>query len=524
MKPDLVFKRQRPAAAPVPPHPGPPALRRRDAPLTVNGRPASLVRATAALLSVSALLAGCLNLAPAYQRPEAPVDTGWPMALPGLGPAVEGAPLQAEDRPAPEVQPPADAVGWQTFYSDPRLHELIAIAMANNRDLRSTALNIDRARALYGIARADQFPLIGATGSATGQRTVSGATTHLYSAVLGFSAFELDFFGRVRNLREQALETLLATEESRRAARISLVASVASAYLTLAADRQRLRLAEETLASQLKSFALTQRTFELGAASALDVAQAQTSVDSARADIAVYRTQVSQDLNALSLLVGARFDPALVADEDREVGSPLTALDVHVGPGPGLPSTVLMRRPDVLAAERSLRAANANIGAARATLFPSVSLTSSVGTASSELSDLFGHGAGVWSFIPSISVPLFNRGALSNSVRVAEVDRDLAVTSYERTIQTAFREVADALAQRRDIDDLLTARQSLVTANEKTFRLSDARYRRGADSYLAVLDAQRSYYTAQQNLISARLLEAGNLVTLYSVLGGGWQD
>lgn len=498
--------------------------RLRDSLLPWRGKTAPKRRTTPVAVLLASMLAGCMNLAPDYQRPEAPVDSGWPLALPGLGPAVEGAPLQAEERPAPEVQPAADTVGWQTFYSDPRLRQLIAIAMANNRDLRSTALAIDRARALYGIARADQFPVIGVTGSSTAQRTASGATTHLYSAGVGFSAFELDFFGRVRNLREQAQETLLATEESWRAARISLVASVASAYLTLAADRQRLRLAEETLASQLKSFALTQRTFELGAASALDVAQAQTSVDSARADIAVYRTQVSQDLNALSLLVAARFDPALVADEDREVGSSLTALDVHVGPGPGLPSSVLQRRPDVLAAERGLRAANANIGAARAALFPGVSLTSSVGTASSDLSDLFGRGSGVWTFLPSVSVPLFNRGALTAGVQVAEVDRDLAVASYERTIQTAFREVADALAQRRDIDDLLTARQSLVTANEKTFRLSDARYRRGADSYLAVLDAQRSYYTAQQNLISARLLEAGNLVTLYSVLGGGWQD
>ena len=493
-----------------------PAKRRRERRRERPAKPAVAVLAM--------LLAGCVNLAPDYQRPGAPVDTSWPLALPGMGPAVEGAPLQAENRPAPEVRPPVDTVGWQAFYSDPRLRELIAIALENNRDLRSTALSIDRARALYGIARADQFPVIGASGSATAQRTVTGATSHLYSAELGFSAFELDFFGRVRNLREEALETLLGTEESWRAGRISLVGSVASAYLTLAADRQRLRLAEETLKSQLESFALTRRTFELGAASALDVAQAQTSVDSARADIATYRTQVSQDLNALSLLIGARFDPALVADEDREVGSPLTALDLRVGPGPGLPSSVLQRRPDVLAAERSLRAANANIGAARAALFPTISLTSSVGAASSELSDLFGHGAGVWTFMPSITMPLFNRGALTSEVRVAEVDRDLALTSYEKTIQTAFREVADALAQRRDIDDLLTARQSLVTANERSYRLSEARYRRGADSYLAVLDAQRSYYTAQQNLISARLLEASSLVTLYSVLGGGWQE
>ena len=398
----------------------------------VAGRRAAAARlaAQACAGALAVLLAGCVNLAPDYQRPAAPVDPAWPLALPGMGPAVAGAPMQAGETPVPEGRPPADKVGWRAFYSDPRLRELIAIAIGNNRDLRAMALAIERARALYGIARADQFPVVGATGSATAQRTVTGATTHVYSATLGLSAFELDFFGRVRNLREAALETMLGTEESWRAARISLVASVASAYLTLAADRQRLRLAEETLASQLKSFSLTRRTFELGAASALDVAQAQTSVDTARADIATYRTQVSQDLNALALLVGARFDPALVADEDREVGSPLTRLDVDVGPGPGLPSSVLQRRPDVLAAERSLRAAHANIGAARAALFPGVSLTSGVGVASSELSELFGNGAGVWTFMPSITMPLFNRGALTNSVRVTEVEREQAVAAY----------------------------------------------------------------------------------------------
>lgn len=504
------------------------------APLRVRGRAPLRAPLRASLLSLPraaslALLlaaqAGCMNLAPEYRQPEAPVASQWPLQVPGLGTSIAGAPAQAEAALPASALPDATTVGWQAFYGDARLRQLIGIALDHNRDLRTTALAIDRARALYGIARADQFPVIGLTGTSTAQRTATtGATAHLYSATVGLSAFELDFFGRVRNLREQAMETLLGTEESWRAARLSLVTAVASAYLTLAADRQRLRLAEETLESQLKSFSLTQRTFELGAASALDVAQAQTSVDSARADIATYRTQVSQDLNALGLLVAAPYDPALVADEQREVGTPLTALDATIGPGPDLPSTLLQRRPDVLAAERSLRATHANIGAARAALFPTIGLTSSLGTASTELSRLFGGGSGVWTFVPSITMPLFNRTALNNEVRIAEVDRELAVAAYEKAIQTAFREVSDALAQRRDLPDLLTARQSLVTANEKSYRLSEARYRRGADSYLAVLDAQRSLYTAQQNLISARLLEAGNLVTLYSVLGGGWQD
>jgi len=450
-----------------------------------------------------AALAGCVNLAPPYERPAAPIAAIWPT----------DAPMQGAS---------AAELGWSEFYGDATLRELIARALADNRDLRATALAIESARAQYRIARAAQLPALdGGLSAAIGGS--DDTTSHLYSVELGVSAFELDFFGRLHNLREQALENFLASEESLRSARISLVASVAAAYTTLLADQQRLRLAKDTLVSQQKSFDLTKRSFEIGTVSALDVSQVQTTLDAARADIATYRTQVTQDLNALELLVGSPLDrPRDAAVEPTRNGA-LLALNAAIGIPAEVPSEVLQRRPDVLASERSLRAANANIGAARAARFPRITLTTSVGNASTQLSQLFGSGTGVWSFAPALTLPIFDAGTRAAEVRVAEVSRESALAAYEKSIQTAFREVADALAQRRDIAQLLAARQSLVAATEKAYRLTDARYRRGVDSSLAVLDAQRSYYSAQQNLISAHLLEATNLIALYSVLGGGWR-
>ncbi len=305
--------------------------------------------------------------------------------------------------------------------------------------------------------------------------------------------------------------------------RITLVAEVAIAYLTLAADQQSLQLARSTLASQQKSLDLTLSTFNIGTSSGLDVATAQASVDSARADIATFQTQVAQDLNALTLLVGQPIEPALVADTGISVTDPLTPLMAIVVPAAELPSELLQRRPDVMAAERTLRAANANIGAARAARFPSITLTTSVGTISAQLSKLFSGDLGLWSFGPSASVPIFDGGAGAATVRVAEVARDSALASYELSIQTAFKEVADALAAQHNMGELLAARQSLLAANKKIYRLTEARYRQGLESSLSVLIAQRSYFTAQQNMIATRLQEASNWVTLYRVLGGGWQ-
>jgi len=450
-------------------------------------------------------LTGCANLAPEYIQPLAPVAATWPTTQIGESEAIS-----------------VDELGWKEFYGDERLRQLIELALNNNRSLRQNALAVESARAEFQITRADTLPTVDAAGSSTALHS-DGETTHAYSATLGISAFELDFFGRLNNLRDQALETYLSFEESLRSMRITLVAEVATAYFTLAADQQRLRLAESTLASQQKSLELTLKTFDIGTASGLDVATAQTSVDTARADIAIYRTQVAQDLNTLTLLVGQPIESALVADSGTRVNDPLAPLIHAIGPVVDAPSELLQRRPDVLAAERTLRAAYADIGAARAARFPSITLTTSVGTSSSQLSDLFGGGSGLWSFIPSVSVPIFDGGSGAATVRVAEVGRDAALAEYEYTIQTAFQEVSDALNEQSNMQELLAARQSLLAANEKIYRLTEASYRKGLESSLSVLTAQRSYYAAQQNMITARLAEASNWVTLYRVLGGGWQ-
>ncbi len=464
----------------------------------------SRARGKLAAASAALALTGCMNLAPSYQPPEAPVAAAWPA----------GVPVQAGS---------AAEVGYAEFYGDAALRELIALALAHNRDLRSTALAVESARAQLGLARAAELPAVDGTLASSAQRS-GGVTSRAVSAGVAISAFEIDLFGRLRNQREAAAENLAASEESLRAVRLSLVSQVAAAYATLLADRQRLRLAEDTLASQQASFALTRRTFEVGTASALDVAQAQTSVDTARADIAIYRTQVSQDLNALALLVGRPLDAALGAPADAAVrDAALLTFNRSLGTPADVPSAVLARRPDVLAAERGLRAAHYSIGAARAARWPSIRLTTSVGSASRELSDLFSDGTRSWSFAPSLVLPLFDGGAGAANVRAAEIARDAALAAYDLAIQGAYRDVADALAQRRDIDELLAARQSLLAAAQRSYKLSEARYRRGVDSYLSTLDAQRAYYSAQQNLISARLLEAANLVTLYGVLGGGWK-
>ena len=455
------------------------------------------------------LLSGCVNLAPEYTQPEAPVAQNWPAIQPAT-----------QDTGPSET--PVDELGWTEFYGDKRLHQLIELAMNNNRSLRQSVLAVESARAQFQITRAALWPSADIGGSNSALHS-NGDTNRTYSASLGVSAYELDFFGRLRNLRDQSLETYLSFEETLRSIRITLVAEVATAYFTLAADQQNLRLAERTLVSQQRSLDLTQKTFEIGTGSGLDVATAQTSVDTARADIAIFRTQVAEDLNNLTLLVGQPIDPALVKDAGISISDPLAPLMHSIGPVVEVPSELLQRRPDVLAAERALRAANADIGAARAARFPSINLTTSGGTSSNELSDLFGAGTGLWSFIPSVSLPIFDAGARKANVRVAEAERDAALAAYEYSIQTAFREVSDALSERSNIQELIAARQSLVAANEKVYRLTDASFRKGLESSLLVLAAQRSYNSAQEDMITARLAEALNWVTLYRVLGGGWQ-
>ncbi|OKY74794.1 MAG: multidrug transporter [Desulfobulbaceae bacterium DB1] len=456
------------------------------------------------------VLCGCSSMAPDYSRPEAPVPEAWPS-----GPAY---------RPAAEAQVGWSAADlpWQEFFGDERLRRVITLALANNRDLRIAALNIERSRAQYRIKRAELLPQIDAVASGSSQRipedlSSSGKaqTVDQYSVGLGVSSYELDLFGRVRSLTDQALAQYLATEEAHRAVRISLVAEVAANYLNLAADRERLELAQNTLESQQATYDLMQRRFELGAASELDVRQAQTRVDAARVDIARYTTLVAQDENGLSLVVGAPVSAELLP---RSLADALTAVKDLA---PGLPSEVLLRRPDILAAEQQLKGYNANIGAARAAFFPRITLVGSLGLGSDDLSGLFDSGSGAWIFAPKITLPIFDAGSRWANLWVAEADRDIAVARYEKTIQVAFREVADALAQQGTIGEQLAAQQSLTEATAGSYVLSRARYEKGVDNYLTVLDAQRSLYGAQQAMIGTRLTQLQNLVTLYKVLGGG---
>lgn len=448
-------------------------------------------------------------MAPEYTRPDAPVPSEWPD-----GPAYKDSAAEPGDKTAADI-------AWQEFFIDERLQKLIALALRNNRDLRIAALAIERSRALYRIERADLFPSVVAAGSGIEQRvpgslsvTGQSRTVHHYSVDLGFSAYELDLFGRVRSLNNRALEEFFATEEARRSVQISLVAEVAGNYLTLAADKERLTIARDTYESQLASYNLIKRRFEAGASSELDLRQAQTSVDAARVDIARFTGQVAQDENALALVIGSPVPDDLVPSG---LG-PITGVKELSA---GLPSDVLQRRPDIVQAEHLLKAANANIGAARAAFFPRITLTSIVGTASDQLSGLFGAGSAAWSFVPQITLPIFTAGRNRATLKATEVDRAIFLAQYEKAIQSAFREVADALAQRGTLGDQLEAQQSLTDATAESYRLSQARYSKGIASYLNVLDAQRSLYSAQQGLIGVRLSRLLNLVTLYKVLGGG---
>ncbi|MBT9497887.1 MAG: AdeC/AdeK/OprM family multidrug efflux complex outer membrane factor [Zoogloea sp.] len=459
-------------------------------------------------LLLAGVLGGCATLAPDYARPAAPVENSWPAS--GGKVAATG------------TDESVATLGWRSFFVDARLHQLIDLALANNRDLRETALNIVKARAQYRIQRADLFPAVSADAGSTARRTpgeLSGTgqaiTSRSHSVDLGFSNWEIDLFGRIQSLRDQALETYLASEETLRSTRISLVAEVAGAYLTLSADAALLQLAQETLASQQSSYALTRKRVELGIGTELDLRQIETSVETARRDAAAYTAQVATDRNALVLLVGTSVPDTLLPPAGLDSVTALRELPV------GLPSTVLQERPDVLAAERQLRAANANIGAARAAFFPSISLTATAGTASSSLGGLFAAGSGAWTFIPQVSLPIFNAGANRANLQVAETDRDIYLARYEKAIQSAFREVADALAQRATLDARLDAQHKLVDASAASYRLSEARYQKGVDSYLSALDAQRSLYAARQSLVSLKLSAATNAVTLYKVLGGG---
>lgn len=457
--------------------------------------------------SLATLLAAC-TMIPAYHRPEPPVPAGWPS-----GPAYQAS------QSTPNAPAAAD-LKWREFFTDERLRTLIATALENNRDLRVAALNVERARALYRIQRAELVPAVNATGKALKERVpadISGIgrapTVEQYSVNLGITSWEMDFFGRIRSLEQNALEQYLATEQARRGAQILLVSTVAQAYLALAADREALKLVVSTLETQEASYKLIRRRQEVGIASELELRQAQSQVDIAQGDVARYTQLAAQDENALNLLVGSPLPPALLPAELGSVSPPKEI-------SPGLSSELLLRRPDVLAAEHGLKATNANIGAARAAFFPRIALTTAIGTASADLSGLFKGGSGTWSFGPQIVMPIFDARTWS-AYDVTKVEREISVAQYEKAIQAAFKEVADALAVQGTVNRRIAAQQSLVNAVAETYRLSNARYTKGIDSYLGVLDAQRSLYASQQGLIALHLAGVANQVTLYRVLGGG---
>jgi multidrug efflux system outer membrane protein len=454
------------------------------------------------------VLSGCASMAPEYTRPEAPVPSEWPS-----GPAYNASTGNTGGRSATDIT-------WQEFFIDKQLQELIALALENNRDLRVAALNIERTQALYRVQRAELLPSVNAGALFSRERVpgiLSGsgqpATEELYNVNLGISSWELDLFGRIRSLKDAALQEYLATEQARRSTQISLVSEVANTYLTLAADREFLRLAQETLKAQEATYNLIRRRYEVGVSSQLDLRQAQTRVDAARVDIPRYTAIVAEDENVLILLVGSPVPDGLLP---AELNTVTMLQDIF----PGLPADVLQRRPDILRAENQLKAANANIGAARAAFFPRITLTTSIGTTSDQLSGLFNSGSETWSFVPRIVMPIFD-ARTRPAYDVAKVDREILLAQYEKAIQVAFREVADALAQRGTLGDQMAAQQSLVEATADSYRLSDLRYKNGIDSYLSVLDAQRSLYGAQQGLIFVRLSRLTNLVALYKVLGGG---
>jgi multidrug efflux system outer membrane protein len=456
-----------------------------------------------AAVGAALLAAGCGMLEPRLPEAAPAIPAEWP--LPATTAAPAGAAAAAD-------------IGWRDFFADPKLEEVIAQALANNRDLRVAVLNVERARQLYRVQRADRVPSVGAVGSMARTGGDDRPMAEQYTAELSITEFELDLFGRVRNLSESALQRYFAQEENRRSAQLTLVAEVAGAYLTLAADQEQLRVARETLRTREESHALTERRYELGAVSALDLNQSRTIVETARAETARFAGQVARDLHALDLLVGRPVAPKLLP---ASFDTPVTGLAALPA---GLPSTVLLRRPDVLAAEYLLRAASANIGAARAAFFPSITLTGAVGYASDELSGLFDAGTGTWRFLPQVTVPVFQGGRLRANLGVATADRDIALAQYEKAIQAGFREVADALALTATLADQRAAREAAVTAAIEADRLARARYEAGRDSYLVVLETQRALYLAQEALVVTRLAEQVNRVTLYKVLGGGWRE
>jgi len=462
----------------------------------------------AAILVASATLAAC-TLEPHYERPVAPVDERWSPTAP---------------RTPSDLASQAADIGWRAFFTDPAMQRLIEISLANNRDARIAAINVAAARAQYRIQRAELFPTIDATAEQDVERVPSSQSTtgqnitRSYNVGIGFTSFELDFFGRIRSLDHQKLQQYLGYVETQRSATITLISEVANAYLTILADEKLLRVTQATLESQRASYDLTRLSYDGDQSTALDLRQAEITVRTAEANLAAYQRQIGQDRNALVLLLGAPLPVDLATGGDIDGQFLLEDLPA------GVPSEVLVRRPDVLAAEHNLVAANANIGAARAAFFPTITLTGAFGTSSDRLSALFINGSSSWSFLPEISLPIFAGGANIANLEYAKQERNLYLATYEKTIQTAFQEVSNALLSRGTLLDQLKAQVAQETAARDYYRLADMRFRAGIDNYLTVLDSERTLYSAQQDLVNVKLSRLQNLVTLYKALGGGWNE
>jgi outer membrane protein, multidrug efflux system len=461
------------------------------------------------LLAAGALLLSSCSLAPRYERPAAPVPATWPTPA---GSAPEGA-------------TPAADLGWRDVLGDARLQALVELALASNRDLRVASLNVDLARARYGIQRSARLPDVNASGSYTRSRTPLDQSSvgrpyvsDQWNAGVGITAWELDLFGRVRSLNDAALQAWLGTTEARRGAHLALVAETADQYLATRALDEQLALARQTLELVQTSQDLTRRRYDVGQLSELDLRTAEVQVQTARVNLAALAQQRAQGENALVLLIGQPLPP------DLPPPAPLEASGVLADLPAGLPSDLLQRRPDILEAEHTLQAANASIGAARAAFFPTISLTASGGFSSAELGSLFSADAHTWSFTPRVTLPIFSGGRNTANLEAARVQREIAVARYERAIQAAFRDVADALAARGEIEQQVEAGQARVAAGERRYQLAELRFRKGVDSSLTVIAAQQDLYASRQLLVQARLARLRNLVGLYRALGGGWAE
>lgn len=472
--------------------------------------PGSSLRALP-VLALPLALAAC-NMAPKYAEPALPVPVSSP-----TGPAYPAG--------AGGVETVSADTAWRDFFVDPRLARVIDTALTNNRDLRIALANVEQARAQARVQRADLFPTIGASGSATYQDSPfaqiggggAGASgrTDIYQAQVGISAWEVDLFGRVRNLTQAAQQDYFAAQENRNAAQTTLIAEIASAWLAMAADQERLRIARDLEKAFGETMRLTRARFDRGIASELEVRQAQSSYEQARSDIASATTLVAQDQNALNLLAGAT-----IGVDDLPAAMPDTDVTLANLPA-GLPSTLLLRRPDIAAAEHRLRGANANIGAARAAFFPNISLTAAFGTLSLGLSNLFGSGSDFWSVAPSASIPIFDFGRNQGNLQNARATYDALLATYEKSVQTGFREMSDALARRGTMTEQLEAQTSLRDSTRVAYRLSEARFRAGIDPFLTTLDSQRALYAAEQSLLATRVIRATNMIELYRAMGGG---